>query len=140
MNEDRIGGMADKAVGSVKSAVGDATGDAKLQAEGSAGKLAGTARNALGGAQDAVRDAAEAVSDKASDLGRKAGPALDEAGRKVSEYGREAREVVATGSENVSHLLRGYPLATVGLVAAVGFLLGRLTAPEPRPWYRRDWH
>ena len=56
---------------------------------------------------------------------------------KAGEYGREARDVVVAGSENVSQILRGYPLVTVGLVAAIGFLIGRATAPEP--WYRRNW-
>lgn len=119
MDEDRISGMADKAVGSVKSAVGNATGDAKLQAEGTTDRVAGAARNAAGGAKDAIREAADTVSEKAS------------------AYGREARDVVVAGSENVSQLMRGYPLVTVGVIGVLGFLLGRATAPEP--WYRRNW-
>ena len=119
MDEDRISGMADKAMGNVKSAVGNATGDAKLQAEGTTDRIAGAARNAAGGAKDALREAADTVSEKAS------------------EYGREARDVVVAGSENVTQLVRGYPIVTVGLIAAIGFLIGRVTAPEP--WYRRNW-
>jgi len=55
MDKDRIAGAAQKAKGSVKSAVGKATGDSKLKAEGKADKAAGTIRNAIGGAKDAVR-------------------------------------------------------------------------------------
>lgn len=147
MDEDRVGGMADKAKGSIKSAAGDVTGDAKLQAEGTADKLAGTVRNAVGGAKDTVRDFASDVSDKASDLGERAhravgqeaGPLLDQVGRKASEYGREAREAVAAGAESASSVVRGYPLATVGVVAVLAFLVGRVTAPEPKAWYQRDW-
>lgn len=55
MDKDRVNGMADQAKGSVKSAVGKATGDAKLQAEGAADKIKGKAENAVGGARDALR-------------------------------------------------------------------------------------
>jgi len=55
MDKDRIAGAAQKAKGSVKDAVGKATGDSKLRAEGKADKAAGTVRNAIGGAKDAVR-------------------------------------------------------------------------------------
>ncbi|WP_338661287.1 CsbD family protein [Pararoseomonas sp. SCSIO 73927] len=147
MDEDRIGGMADKAVGTVKSAAGDVTGDAKLQAEGTKDKVVGTVRNTVGGARDAASDAAEAVSEKVSDLGQRAsrameggaGPLLDQVGRKASEYGSHARDVVASGAESASSVVRGYPLVTVGLVGVLCFLIGRVTAPEPKPWYRRDW-
>jgi uncharacterized protein YjbJ (UPF0337 family) len=40
----------------VKSGVGKATGDAKLQAEGAADKIKGKAENAVGGARDALHD------------------------------------------------------------------------------------
>lgn len=56
MDEDRAGGIGKKVTGSVKEAIGKVTGDAKLQAEGTADKAAGKAQNAVGGAKDAVRD------------------------------------------------------------------------------------
>jgi uncharacterized protein YjbJ (UPF0337 family) len=56
MDKDRVRGIADEAKGFVKSAVGKATGDSKLQAEGAADKIKGKAENAIGGAQDAVRE------------------------------------------------------------------------------------
>ena len=147
MDEDRIGGMADKALGGIKSAAGNVTGDSKLQAEGAADKAVGTVRNAVGGAQDAVREAAGDVADKAADLGERAsravnegtGPLLDQVGRKATEYGREARDAVVAGAEGASSVVRGYPLATLGIIAVLGFLVGRVTAPEPKPWYRPDW-
>jgi uncharacterized protein YjbJ (UPF0337 family) len=57
MDKDRIKGSVEHAKGSVKEAVGKATGDAKLEIEGRNEKAAGKAQNAVGGVKDAVRDA-----------------------------------------------------------------------------------
>jgi len=57
MDKDRGEGSATQAKGAVKETVGKLTGDAKLQAEGTADKAAGKVQNAVGGAKDAVRDA-----------------------------------------------------------------------------------
>ncbi len=57
MDKDRIEGAAKSAVGSVKEAAGKVVGDAKLESEGKAEKVAGKIQNAVGGAKDAVRDA-----------------------------------------------------------------------------------
>ena len=48
---------ATQAKGALKQAAGKITGDAKLQAEGSADKTKGKLQNAVGGAKDALRDA-----------------------------------------------------------------------------------
>jgi uncharacterized protein YjbJ (UPF0337 family) len=52
MDKDRIESSANQAKGAIKETVGKMTGDAKLKAEGAAGKV----QNAVGGAKDAVRD------------------------------------------------------------------------------------
>jgi uncharacterized protein YjbJ (UPF0337 family) len=57
MDKDRIEGSAKQAKGALKQAAGKITGDTKLQAEGSADKLAGKVQNAVGGAKDAIRNA-----------------------------------------------------------------------------------
>jgi uncharacterized protein YjbJ (UPF0337 family) len=57
MDKDRIVGSAKEIKGSVKEAVGKATGDAKLRADGRADKLEGKVQNAIGGAKDTMRDA-----------------------------------------------------------------------------------
>ncbi len=57
MDKDRIEGAAKSAVGSVKEAAGKVVGDARLESEGKAEKVAGKIQNAVGGAKDAVRDA-----------------------------------------------------------------------------------
>jgi uncharacterized protein YjbJ (UPF0337 family) len=57
MDKDRVIGTAKQAQGAVKQAIGKATGDAKLQADGKADKAEGAVQNAIGGMKDAVRDA-----------------------------------------------------------------------------------
>jgi uncharacterized protein YjbJ (UPF0337 family) len=57
VDEQHVKGAADKVKGAVKDAVGGATGDSKLQAEGKLDKAKGTARNVVGDAKDAVKDA-----------------------------------------------------------------------------------
>ena len=57
MDKDRIAGSAKVMKGTVKEAVGKATGDAKLETEGKADKIAGKLQNAIGGVKDSVRDA-----------------------------------------------------------------------------------
>ena len=57
MDKDRVSGAIDQAKGAVKDAIGKVTGDAKLQAEGKADKIAGKTESTIGGAKDAVRDA-----------------------------------------------------------------------------------
>jgi len=57
MSKDGIKGATQKGVGSIKEAVGKATGSKKLQAEGMADRAAGTAKEAVGKAKDAVHKA-----------------------------------------------------------------------------------
>ena len=52
---DKIKGMANEAVGNVKQAVGKATGNDRLRAEGAVQELKGEAQQALGKAKDAVK-------------------------------------------------------------------------------------
>ncbi|HUJ46879.1 MAG TPA: CsbD family protein [Rhizomicrobium sp.] len=56
MDNDRIKGMADQAKGSMKDALGKATGDAKLQAEGKIDKAKGKVESEVGSAKDKLRD------------------------------------------------------------------------------------
>ena len=56
MDKDRIAGAAKQAKGAVKEAAGKLTGDAKLESEGKADKVAGKIQNAVGGVKDAIRE------------------------------------------------------------------------------------
>jgi uncharacterized protein YjbJ (UPF0337 family) len=55
MTTDRIKGSVKQAKGRIKEVAGKATGDAKLETEGKADKIAGKVQNAIGGARDAIR-------------------------------------------------------------------------------------
>lgn len=55
MNKDRFEGMGKQAKGHIKEKVGKMTGDAKLEGEGKADKIAGKVQNAVGGAKDALQ-------------------------------------------------------------------------------------
>ncbi len=57
VDKDRIAGAAKVIKGTVKEAIGKATGDAKLETEGKADKAAGKVQNAIGGVKDAVKNA-----------------------------------------------------------------------------------
>lgn len=59
VDENRVAGAWDKTKGAVKEGVGKVTGDEKMQAEGKADKVKGTAESTVGGAKDAVRDATD---------------------------------------------------------------------------------
>ena len=55
MDKNRVVGSAKQVKGSVKVAIGKATGDAKLQAKGRADKAKGKVQNAVGGLKDALK-------------------------------------------------------------------------------------
>ena len=55
MDKDRIKGAAQQAKGAVKEVAGKVSGDAKLESEGKADKVAGKVQNAVGGLKDTLR-------------------------------------------------------------------------------------
>jgi uncharacterized protein YjbJ (UPF0337 family) len=57
VDKDRIEGSLKQAAGAIKEGVGKVTGDAKIEAEGTAEKAEGKVQNSVGGVKDAVRDA-----------------------------------------------------------------------------------
>ena len=57
VDENRVEGAWDKLKGNVKEGAGKLTGDEKLEAEGKADQVKGSAKSAVGGAKDTVRDA-----------------------------------------------------------------------------------
>lgn len=65
MNKDHIKGAAQQAKGAVKDAVGDATDNPKLQAEGKIEKVAGKAHSTLGDIKDKTRELSNEAERKA---------------------------------------------------------------------------
>ncbi len=57
MHKDEIKGAAKEVRGDVKDAVGKATGDEKLRADGAADKVEGAVQKAAGKVKEAARDA-----------------------------------------------------------------------------------
>jgi len=57
MSTNRIEGAIDKGIGAAKEAVGKATGNERLQAEGLVQKAKGDLQNKVGQAQDKIGDA-----------------------------------------------------------------------------------
>ena len=55
MDKDRIEGAATQIKGSLKQTIGKALGDAKLESDGKADKIAGKVQNAIGGLKDALK-------------------------------------------------------------------------------------
>lgn len=55
MDKDRVIGSAKVVKGKIKEAVGKAVGDAKLQVEGQADRIEGTAQNVVGSIKDAIK-------------------------------------------------------------------------------------
>jgi uncharacterized protein YjbJ (UPF0337 family) len=60
MDKEHVKGAARKIEGSVKDALGKATGNEKLQAEGKADKAEGSVRQSTGDVKDAGRNVADA--------------------------------------------------------------------------------
>jgi uncharacterized protein YjbJ (UPF0337 family) len=146
MDEDRITGSAQNLGGKAKDAVGGALGDTKLQTEGKADQAEGTVRNAVGGAKDTVREWSE---DAQSELTRLRGeverlmrervsPALSDAAETAGDYAQRAKDVAVRQGEYAAGVVKENPLITVGLVAGVAFLLGRLTGGN-RTYFQPPW-
>jgi len=57
MHKDEVKGSAKEARGHIKDAVGKATGDDKLRADGAADKVEGGVQKNVGKAKESVRDA-----------------------------------------------------------------------------------
>ena len=57
MHKDEVKGAAKEARGHVKDAIGKATGDEKLRADGAADKVEGAAQKGAGKVKEAARDA-----------------------------------------------------------------------------------
>jgi uncharacterized protein YjbJ (UPF0337 family) len=57
MDKQRVNGAIDEAVGSVKSHIGNLTGDTKTQVEGAGQQIKGKVETAVGKLNDATRDA-----------------------------------------------------------------------------------
>ena len=116
MNEDRAEATLRDIGGTGKKIAGDLTGDAKLQAEGTADKVVARIQEGVGRTKDQL----ENVADTAQHLGGRAYEAGSKAGQYVTENIKEA------------------PLITLAVGIAIGYAIGALIhrQPEPTPSYK----
>jgi uncharacterized protein YjbJ (UPF0337 family) len=114
MDKDRIVGSAKDFAGKVEGAVGNATGDAKTQAEGAAREAAGSVQNLYGQAKDAAREATDAAMDYAKD-------AYDNSG-----------DTIRSGQQAVAKTVQENPLGALLIAGGIGFALALLMTRPPR--------
>lgn len=126
MDENRFEGTARNLGGKVEGAVGDLTGDEKMQAEGAADKVAGKAQRGYGQAADAVRGTVSNARDKVRNMTGQAG-----------DYGSDVLDTVEEYGDMLAEKVDQRPITAVLIAAGVGFLLAMATKPAPQVVYRR---
>ncbi len=119
MDENRFEGAARKVGGKIESAVGNLTGDRKMQAEGAMDRFSGSAQSTYGQAKDSVRNVAGKAGDQASDYGSQMLDQLEEAGDYLAEQVDQR------------------PITAILVAAGIGFLIAMATKPAPKVVYRR---
>ncbi len=117
MDENRFEGAARKVGGKIEGAVGDLTGDSKMQADGAVDKLAGSAQRAYGQAADKVRD----LADKAG----------------ASDFGSQVLDQIEEAGDMLAEQVDSRPITSILVAAGVGFLIALATKPAPQVIYRR---
>jgi uncharacterized protein YjbJ (UPF0337 family) len=100
MDENRISGTARNMGGKVEEGFGQVTGDAKMQAEGIAKQVGGTAQDMYGQARDTASDVVEAARDTAS------------------SFEKWLRNTIET-----------QPYTTACIAVGIGWILGRMHRP-----------
>jgi ElaB/YqjD/DUF883 family membrane-anchored ribosome-binding protein len=89
------------------------------------------AERMAGAAKDKMRQTADAAREKVTEAASAAGDFAVQAKDKMYEWSAtaadEAREVVQEGMQEVTSLVRRYPIQSILVGVAVGFLLARAT-------------
>lgn len=112
MDENRVEGMARSVGGKIEGAVGNMTGDRKMQADGMVDRAAGKAQRVYGNAKDTVKDAA-------------------------GDYGSGLLDTVEEYGDMLAEKVDERPITALLIAAGVGMLLALLTKPAPKVIYRR---
>lgn len=135
MDENRIEGAARKLGGKAQGAIGDVTGDTKMQVEGKARELSGAGQQAFGQVKDAAANVADDASDELAKLraqvetllNERVTPALASMADSAEGYAREAKAAVQVQADRASAAIQERPLTIVTAIAACAFLLGKLS-------------
>lgn len=108
-----------------------------------------TARKVADRAEDTARDIGDSVHSELASLreqvkklmDERVTPALANAADTASSYSRQARDSVVGGAERTTAMVKEHPAYAIGIIAAVGVLIGCLITQRqapPRPWYSPD--
>ncbi len=120
-------------------------GEAKRHIADAVRETSDQAREAAANAREKAEDLAESTSDEIAKLRDKVEgllkdkvtPAIASAAEAAGVYARDAKAAVAGQAERAADTVKAHPLVAVTAIAALGFVLGRLTAPfygPPRRW------
>ncbi len=120
-------------------------GEAKRHIADAVRETGDEAREAAGNAREKAEDLAESTSDEIAKLREKVEgllrekvtPAIANAAEAAGVYARDAKAAVAGQAERAADTVKAHPLVAVTAIAALGFVIGRLTAPfqsPPRRW------
>jgi uncharacterized protein YjbJ (UPF0337 family) len=112
MDENQFEGAARKVGGKIEDAAGSLIGDQKLQGEGMADKVAGSAQKAYGQVKDTVRQYG-------------------------GDYGSQLLDQVEEAGDMLAEQIDQRPITALLIAAGVGFLLALATKPAPHVVYRR---
>jgi ElaB/YqjD/DUF883 family membrane-anchored ribosome-binding protein len=78
--------------------------------------------------RDTARDELRALREQVNALMEdRVSPAFDQASKRATDAARRARAYTEDQAEMVSGHVRDQPLIAIGVAAAVGFLIGRIT-------------
>ena len=78
------------------------------------------------GSADAGKDRLREMADVATDKVKNVAENAEEIAGKVAEYGQKAQEAVKNFKPYVDKSTREQPMATLGVAAVIGFVLGAL--------------
>lgn len=120
------------------------TGEAKRHIAGAARETADQTRDAAGTLKEKAENLGESAADEMATLREKVEallkdkvtPAIANAAEAAGGYARDAKAAVAGQAERAADTVKEHPLIAVAAIAALGFAIGRLTAPTYHP-YRR---
>jgi ElaB/YqjD/DUF883 family membrane-anchored ribosome-binding protein len=145
MDDSRTEGAARNAAQTMKDTAGGLAGEARTHIAGAVRETADRARESLDDAKEGAHTMAETASDELAKLREKVEsllrdkvtPAIANAAEAAEGYARDAKTAVTGQAERAAETVKAHPLVAVSIIAALGFVIGRLSAPSYGPYRRR---
>ena len=76
--------------------------------------------------KDRLREMADSATDKVKDVAQSAEEMAGKVAKQAREYGEKAQEAVKNFKPYVDKSMKEQPMATLGVAAVIGFVLGAL--------------